>query len=219
MSNVTNALSGKMAGVQTMSSNGQPGVGSSVLIRGVGSINGSTAPLYVVDGFPYDGSMSDIAAGDIESITVLKDAASTALYGARGANGVIMITTKKGKEGAAQITFDARWGGNSRALSNYDVITDPGEYFETLYRSFYTTRYMDARLAAMYSQPTAMPITASGVLWVSALLACPMVRTSSVSTASSIPMPLRVTATETTTIRLTTGPTKHSAPVCVRTTP
>ena len=140
VSNVTNALSGKMAGVQTMSSNGQPGVGSSVLIRGVGSINGSTAPLYVVDGFPYDGSMSDIAAGDIESITVLKDAASTALYGARGANGVIMITTKKGKEGAAQITFDARWGGNSRALSNYDVITDPGEYFETLYRSFYTTR-------------------------------------------------------------------------------
>ena len=146
VSNVTNALSGKMAGVQTMSSNGQPGVGSSVLIRGVGSINGSTAPLYVVDGFPYDGSMSDIAAGDIESITVLKDAASTALYGARGANGVIMITTKKGKEGAAQITFDARWGGNSRALSNYDVITDPGEYFETLYRSFYTTRYMDSNL-------------------------------------------------------------------------
>ncbi len=146
VSNVTNALSGKMAGVQTMSSNGQPGVGSSVLIRGVGSINGSTAPLYVVDGFPYDGSMSDIAAGDIESITVLKDAASTALYGARGANGVIMITTKKGKEGAAQITFDARWGGNSRALSNYDVITDPGEYFETLYRSFYTTRYMDGTL-------------------------------------------------------------------------
>mgnify|MGYP004477029727 FL=1 len=146
VSNVTNALSGKMAGVQTMSSNGQPGVGSSVLIRGVGSINGNTAPLYVVDGFPYDGSMSDIASGDIESITVLKDAASTALYGARGANGVIMITTKKGKEGAAQITFDARWGGNSRALSNYDVITDPGEYFETLYRSFYTTRYMDSNL-------------------------------------------------------------------------
>lgn len=146
VSNVTNALSGKMAGVQTMSSNGQPGVGSSVLIRGVGSINGSTAPLYVVDGFPYDGSISDIASGDIESITVLKDAASTALYGARGANGVIMITTKKGKEGAAQITFDARWGGNSRALSNYDVITDPGEYFETLYRSFYTTRYMDSNL-------------------------------------------------------------------------
>ncbi len=146
VSNVTNALSGKMAGVQTVSSNGQPGVGSSVLIRGVGSINGSTAPLYVVDGFPYDGSMSDIAAGDIESITVLKDAASTALYGARGANGVIMVTTKKGKEGAAQITFDARWGGNSRALSNYDVITDPAEYFETLYRSLYTTRYMDSNV-------------------------------------------------------------------------
>ena len=144
VSNVTNALSGKMAGVQTMSSNGAPGQGSSVLIRGVGSINGSTAPLYVVDGFPYEGSINDIASSDIESITVLKDAASTALYGARGANGVIMITTKRGKAGEAQVTFDARWGGNSRALSNYDVITDPGEYFETLYRSFYTTRYMDS---------------------------------------------------------------------------
>lgn len=146
VSNVTNALSGKMAGVQTFSSNGQPGIGSTVLIRGVGSITGSTAPLYVVDGIPYDGSISDIASGDIESISVLKDAASTALYGARGANGVIMITTKKGSEGTAQITFDARWGGNSRAISNYDVITDAGEYFETLYRSLYTTRYMDANL-------------------------------------------------------------------------
>ncbi len=144
VSNVTNALTGKMAGVQTFSSNGAPGQGSSVLIRGVGSINGSTAPLYVVDGFPYEGSINDISSSDIESITVLKDAASTALYGARGANGVIMITTKRGKAGEAQVTFDARWGGNSRAISNYDVITDPGEYFETLYRSLYMTRYMDA---------------------------------------------------------------------------
>ena len=130
VSNVTNALSGKMAGVQTMSFNGQPGVGSSVLIRGVGSINGSTAPLYVVDGFPYDGSMSDIAAGDIESITVLKDAASTALYGARGANGVIMITTKGGDKGRVQVSFDARIGTNQRAVPEYDIITDPGMYYK-----------------------------------------------------------------------------------------
>ena len=76
----------------------------------VGSINAGTEPLYVVDGIPYDGDLSSINATDIESMTVLKDAASTALYGARGANGIIMITTKKGKDGKARVNFDAKWG-------------------------------------------------------------------------------------------------------------
>lgn len=138
-SNVTNAISGKVAGVQTLSSNGQPGTGSTVLIRGVGSINASTSPLYVVDGMPFDGDISTIANSDIESMTVLKDAASAALYGARGANGVILITTKKGSSGSAKVTVDMRWGSNSRALPNYDVISDARQYLELIYRAHYQT--------------------------------------------------------------------------------
>lgn len=96
---VTNALSGQVAGVQTTSRSGQPGKDAEVRIRGIGSISASNKPLYVVDGVPYDGEIPAISTSDIESMTVLKDAASNALYGARGANGVILITTKKGKSG------------------------------------------------------------------------------------------------------------------------
>ncbi|MCC8114686.1 MAG: TonB-dependent receptor [Bacteroidales bacterium] len=134
VSNVTNAFSGKMAGVQTLSSNGQPGTSSTVLIRGVGSINAGTSPLYVVNGMPYDGDIAAISATDIESITVLKDAASTALYGARGANGVILVTTKKGKSGQAKVSVDMRWGASSRAIPDYDKITDQRQFLETLYQ-------------------------------------------------------------------------------------
>ncbi len=141
VSNVTNALSGKIAGVQTISSNGQPGESATIRIRGVGSINASSDPLYVVDGLPYDGDISTIATTDIESMTVIKDAASTALYGARGANGVVLVTTKRGKEGAAKITVDMRWGANTRALSNYDVISDPRQYIEAVYQAYRTTGY------------------------------------------------------------------------------
>ena len=95
IANVTKALDGMVAGVQTTSGSGQPGSGSSVVVRGYGSINSSQAPLYVVDGVPYDGNISAINPNDIETMTVLKDASAGALYGSRGANGVIMITTKK----------------------------------------------------------------------------------------------------------------------------
>ena len=128
VSNVTKSLTGKMAGVQTTSSNVQPGTSANVYVRGVGSINGSTAPLYVVDGMPYDGDISNIAASDIEQLTVMKDAASTALYGARGANGVIMITTKRGGEGNAKVTLEASWGSNNRSLPTYDIVKNPGQY-------------------------------------------------------------------------------------------
>ncbi len=139
VSNVTNALSGRMAGVQTLSSNGQPGTSATVLIRGVGSINASTSPLYVVDGVPFDGDISSIPNSDIESLTVLKDAASTALYGARGANGVILITTKRGQQGKAKVNVDMRWGASSRAVPSYDVITDSRQYLETAYQALYNT--------------------------------------------------------------------------------
>jgi len=137
VSNVTQALSGAVAGVQTLSANGQPGVSATVRIRGVGSINAGAAPLYVVDGVPFDGDMASINPNDIESMTVLKDAASTALYGARGANGIIMITTKKGTSGKATISFDARYGINSRGITNYEVFTRPEHYIETQYQAIY----------------------------------------------------------------------------------
>ena len=137
VSDVSNALAGAVAGVQIQSSNGQPGTSAKVRIRGVGSINASTDPLYVVDGVPFDGDLSSINSNDIENLTVLKDAASTALYGARGANGIILITTKKGKSGKASVSIDAKWGQNSRQIANYDVMRSPAEYLETEYAAIF----------------------------------------------------------------------------------
>ena len=136
-SNVTNALAGQVAGVQTTSSTGQPGKDATVRIRGIGSISASNTPLYVVDGVPYDGEISAISTSDIESMTVLKDAASNALYGARGANGVILITTKRGKAGDARVTFDAKWGVNKRGVPSYETVTDPGKFYEMAYSAIY----------------------------------------------------------------------------------
>ncbi|WP_287826845.1 TonB-dependent receptor [Bacteroides sp.] len=136
-SNVTNALSGQVAGVQTTSSNGQPGESAKVRIRGIGSISASNTPLYVIDGVPFEGEMSSLNTQDIESMTVLKDAASNALYGARGANGVILITTRKGKLGKPVINVDAKWGSNRRGVPNYDVIKNPGTYYEMAYSAIY----------------------------------------------------------------------------------
>ena len=93
--------------------------------------------LYVVDGVPYDGEISAISTSDIESMTVLKDAASNALYGARGANGVILITTKKGKSGEARVSLDAKWGVNKRGVPNYETINDPAKFYELNYSSIY----------------------------------------------------------------------------------
>ena len=135
-SNVTNALSGQVAGVQVTSSNGEPGKKATVRIRGIGSMSASNEPLYVVDGVPFDGGIETINPQDIETMTVLKDAASNALYGARGANGVILITTKKGVAGSkAKVDIDAKWGTNRRAIPNYDVMTDPNMYYENFYKS------------------------------------------------------------------------------------
>ncbi|MDD2285498.1 MAG: SusC/RagA family TonB-linked outer membrane protein, partial [Paludibacter sp.] len=144
-SNVTNTLSGQIAGVQGINSDGAPGSGSKIRIRGIGSMYASNAPLYVVDGIPYDGDISAINTTDIESVTVLKDAASNALYGARGANGVIMITTKKGNSRVARINVDAKWGNNSRGVDNYSVMTDPGMYYETHYQALYNSQFLDGK--------------------------------------------------------------------------
>ena len=135
-SNAANALTGKMAGVQLTNASGQPGATTpTIRVRGISSINAGNAPLVILDGAPYDGDLNNINSQDIESMTVLKDAASNALYGARGANGVIMITTKKGASGSARVTFDAKWGSNSRATQDYDYIKSPAQYYETYYNA------------------------------------------------------------------------------------
>ena len=132
VANVTKALDGMAAGVQTTSGSGQPGAGASVIIRGYGSINASTSPLYVVDGVPYDGSINALNPNDIESMTVIKDASAGALYGARGANGVVIITTKHGGEGRAKIAFKALVGVSSRAIPRYDTL-NAKEWTEDVY--------------------------------------------------------------------------------------
>ena len=138
VSNPVDALVGKVSGVQLYNNSGQPGVTTpSINIRGVGSINAGTSPLVIVDGAPYDGDLNSISNQDIESMTVLKDAASAALYGARGANGVILITTKNANKGVSSITVDAKWGSNSRALPNYYTVDSPAKYYEMWYEGLY----------------------------------------------------------------------------------
>ena len=106
---IDQALTGMLAGVQVISSTGKPGAAPIVRVRGVGSISAGTSPLYVVDGFP-EADIQMINPGDIESIDILKDASATAIYGSRGSNGVILITTKRGTEGRAVINLDVSYG-------------------------------------------------------------------------------------------------------------
>ena len=106
VANATEALTGKMAGVQITTTEGSPDAEMKIRVRGGGSITGDNTPLFIVDGFPVE-SISDIPANDIEDITVLKDASSTAIYGSRGAHGVIMVTTKSGKEGKTKVSYNA----------------------------------------------------------------------------------------------------------------
>ena len=137
--NALNAMNGKVAGVQMSNASGQPGSNDpTIYIRGISSINAGSNPLIVVNGAPYPGDINNINPADIESMTVLKDAASNALYGARGANGVILITTKKGKVGQkATVVVDAKWGSNSRASQTYDIVEDPRQYYEMYYAALY----------------------------------------------------------------------------------
>ena len=139
-SDVTKALAGEVAGVQVVNSSGQPGTVSSIRIRGIGSISASSAPLYVVDGIALDAaSISSIDPGDIASTTILKDATATSLYGSRGANGVVLITTKKGSSNGdeAKIEVDVKGGANMRLLPMYDVIDSPEDYIVTCWQSLY----------------------------------------------------------------------------------
>ncbi len=148
LTNVFSGLQGEVAGLQMTNSSGSPTATPSLAIRGFGSINAGTSPLIIVDGAPYDGGWNNLNPNDVESITVLKDAASNALYGARGANGVIMITTKKGKAENASISLDAKWGLNCRATQEYDYITDPAQYYEAYYTALYNYNVRDNGMSA-----------------------------------------------------------------------
>lgn len=140
--NVANALTSTVPGLQIRGGSGAPGAGNgSINIRGISSLELGTTPLIIVDGAPYSASLSNIPQEDIESVTVLKDAASAALYGARGASGVIIITTKKGNSQEAKVSVDMKWGSNSRAVQDYDVFKDAGSYYEAYYGMLYNKYY------------------------------------------------------------------------------
>lgn len=126
--NVSQALAGEVAGVSVFNTSGQPGSVSTIRIRGFGSVNGSQAPLYIVDNAPFGGSLNDINPNDIKSVTVLKDASATSLYGAKGANGVIVITTKRGKDNGNSVNVQVKSGTNYQGIGRYETIRSPEEY-------------------------------------------------------------------------------------------
>lgn len=153
-SSVASALEGKVSGVQINSTYGAPGSDPSIRIRGIGTVNGSTSPLYVLDGVPFGGNVSDLNPADIESVSVLKDAASAALYGNRASNGVILITTKKGKMGRLNVNLDIKQGTYSRGIPEYDRVNAKQwmevEYQNLMNHRMYTNKE-DAATAAAYA--------------------------------------------------------------------
>ena len=136
VSNITSALLGEAVGVTVVNTSGQPGSAATVRVRGrTGSINGNSAPLYVVDGIPFNGGINAINPNDIESTTILKDAAATAIYGNRGANGVILISTKRGSAEKTRVTVDIKSGTNMDYLPRYSVIESPERFTEIAWES------------------------------------------------------------------------------------
>ena len=138
VSNISQALKGEVAGVNVITTSGQPGTFATIRIRGFGSVNGNRDPLYVVDGVPIsESNMNSVNPSDVESLTVLKDAAATAVYGSRGANGVIVITTKTGKKERSNVSVDFRTSINVSLLPRYDVIKSPEEYIGLSWEALY----------------------------------------------------------------------------------
>ncbi len=129
---VNEALSGRMAGVQVTATEGDPDAEIKIRVRGTGSITQDSSPLYIVDGFPVE-SISDIPASDIQSIDVLKDAFSTAIYGSRGANGVVLVTTKSGASGKISVTYNAYYGMKKMANKDAIEVASPYEFVRTQY--------------------------------------------------------------------------------------
>lgn len=161
--NITKSLQGAVAGVQVLGASGQPGAAASIRIRGIGSINASSSPLYVVDGAAYDGDINAIPTDDIESISVLKDAAAAALYGSRGANGVIMVTTKKGQVGKATVTAKVNIGTSSRAIKEYERV-DANQYYELMWEGWRNARMIAGGLTEAAANAQASGGTTNGIV-------------------------------------------------------
>ena len=152
-SSVASALEGTVTGVQVNSTYGVPGEDPAIRIRGIGTVNGSSSPLYILDGVPYGGNISDLNPQDIESMSVLKDAASAALYGNRASNGVILITTKKGKQGKLNMTADIKLGTYSKGIPEYDRL-GANQWMEAQWlnmKNFRMSAGDDAATAAAYA--------------------------------------------------------------------
>lgn len=143
--NMVQSLAGRAAGVYVSQNTGAPGSNISVRVRGTNSIQGSNEPLYVVDGFPYSGNPTLLNNADIESIEVLKDASATAIYGSRGANGVVLITTKKGKTGRINVEYDGYYG-TQKIRKKLDLMN------ATEYAQFYNEQAANDGVAAHFTQ-------------------------------------------------------------------
>lgn len=135
VSSVASVLEGASSGIQVNNSYGEPGTSATIRIRGFGSINGSNAPLYVLDGVPYKGNISDINPADIENISVLKDAASAALFGNKAANGVILITTKKGKGDRINFNITMNQGVYERGIPEYNRL-NANDWMEVMWEGY-----------------------------------------------------------------------------------
>lgn len=149
VNNITTVIEGATPGVVTQTANGQPGSGLSIRIRGFGSINATSEPLFVVDGVPYIGGTSNINPDDVETITILKDASATALYGSRAANGVVIITTKKGKkDGKHNVSIKVSQGVATRGLPEYELL-DAFQYYPVMWESYRNSLVYPASGAAI----------------------------------------------------------------------
>jgi TonB-linked SusC/RagA family outer membrane protein len=135
LTNVANALIGAAPGVAAVTANGQPGSAPAIRIRGFGSVGASNDPLYVVDGVPFTSAISNINMDDVESISILKDAATTSLYGSRAANGVVMITTKKGRKGRSQVSVKVNTSLTDRAIPDYSRV-DAFQYYPLMWEAY-----------------------------------------------------------------------------------
>ena len=129
---VDDALAGKLAGVLIQNQDGEPGADPKIQIRAASSISGNSSPLIVVDGYPISGSLATVNPTDIESIEVLKDAASAAIYGSRGANGVVLVTTKSGKAGKVKLSYDGYVSTSSRYVGDVEQLKTAGEWADIL---------------------------------------------------------------------------------------
>ena len=162
VTSVVSALEGMTSGVQINNTNGEPGSTPNIRIRGFTTINGTNSPLYVVDGVPLSGSSADINMNDVESLTVLKDAASAALYGNRASNGVILITTKRGKSDRFSIRATMNQGLYTRGLPEYDRL-NADEWMEVKYKGLYNSLLSTPANAGKYTPESAHTEAASQI--------------------------------------------------------